>query len=181
MIEVTEARLWHCGELIRRLRHEHSVALVATGLNVHRELRRSFETSCYRRSLLIGDRLAGMWGVTGTVLAPFGFLWLLLSDEATRYPKAVVQIARRELATIMLSKTEVVTTVLGGDETALRFAIFLGFHVQHSGRGQRARSRWSRRDFFAYLANSPEHRTPVRGTFVIRLGYHPEHEHLEAA
>jgi hypothetical protein len=108
-------------------------------------------------------------------MAPFGVVWLALTQEATKYHRAILKETRRELDTIMRSKRELVTTLMGEDDAAKRFAAFLGFHVAHDGLGERATSSQERRRFVRYISENPELRIPVGGTFVIGVGYHADH------
>ncbi len=127
--EIVEARLQHCGQMVRLMRREQREAIGRAGYDPHRELRARFDKSAIRRALLIDGHLAALGGVMGTLLAPHGFVWLVLSEEACRHPLALVRIARRELACVMATYRELATIVLADDAAARRFAIFLGFHV----------------------------------------------------
>ncbi len=96
--EIIEARPWHCGQMCRQLRHEHAQALVRMAVNSHREMKSCFDQSSYSRAWLIDGRLGAIGGVTGSLLDPAGYVWLAISQDAMRYPKAVVREARRQLA-----------------------------------------------------------------------------------
>jgi hypothetical protein len=173
---VIPAQPWHCGQMIRRLRHEHHRAVSSIGIDSHRELRRLFDASSFRRAWLIAGRLAALGGVEGTLLSPFGFIWLALTEEATAYPVAIVKEARRQLESIMATKRELVTTLLPGDEAAKRLAIFLGFHISHGGLGERAYSRAGRRTLAHYVEAESECHVPLgRGAYAIAMGYHEAH------
>ena len=90
------------------------------------------------------------------LLSSGGFIWLALSQEALRYPVAIIKEARRQLAEIMTTRSEVATTLIAHDDVAIRFARFLGFHG----------------DFNKKL--------PVGRGFAIAVGYHLW-EHRECA
>jgi hypothetical protein len=111
----------------RMLRTEHQQAVAMIGLNSHKELRKAFDESIYRKAWLIDGKLAAIGGITGPVLAAFGAVWLAFSSEATKYPLAMVKLMRNQLDEIMLVKRLLVTPMLEGDTAAERFAIFLGF------------------------------------------------------
>lgn len=172
--QIIAARPYHCGAMVRRLRTEHTSAVAHTGMDAHRELRSVFDASAFRRALLIDGHLAALGGVTGGLMAATGFAWFVLTDQATRYPHRMVRIAKRQLAEVMTIKRELATTVIGGDSAALRFAIYLGFHVADHGRGAAAHSRFARRDLKRFVEAAPEFRLPVGGGYCIAMGYHDE-------
>lgn len=169
---VIEAKAHHCGQMIRLLRHEHSAALARIGINGHRELRAQFDASSFRRAWMINGKLAALGGVVGPLIAETGLVWLTLSEPARRYPLAIIREARRQLDLIMITKREIATTILSHDEAARRLAIFLGFHVADEGRGRAAFTRFGRRDLARFLDNNADCRIPVKGSYVIAMGYH---------
>src|ERR1700678_2700270 len=122
---VIPARANHCGQMCRMLRLEHRLAMARVNMDMHRELRRCFDASAFRRAWLIDGTLAGLGGIMGNVLSPYGFGWLALTEEARRSPTAVSKEARRQLDEIMSLKHELATTIIAGDESAKRLAIFL--------------------------------------------------------
>lgn len=134
---VIEAKPYHCGAMVRRLRSEQLHAVRALGLDPHRELCARFEESSFRRAWLIDGRLAGLGGTTGSWLSTGGFVWLAIAQRATRHPKALVREARRQLAELMATRQSLSTTVLKGDSAAQRFALHLGFVPVSSLDGQR--------------------------------------------
>lgn len=172
--EIVDAKLHHCGQMARLLRTEHHIALAKLGINTHRELRARFDESAFRKAWMVDGQLAGLGGVMGSRLATTGFLWLALSQRATRYPIAIVREARRQLDDIMLVKRELATTIINGDDAAKRLAIFLGFHVSHEGRGARAFSRFGRRDLARFVETDQDSRIPIGTNFVVAMGYHHE-------
>jgi hypothetical protein len=168
------AKRWHCGQMVRLLRHEHQRVMYGIGLDAHAELAGMFEISAFRKAWLIDGRLAGLGGVTGTLLSPHGFVWLALSEQAMRYPVALVKEARRQIAEMMVVKRELTTTLIGGDEAAQRLAVFLGFHVQSQGPGQMAATRYGRRMLARYIAHEPGLRLPIGSGYAIAMGYSGE-------
>lgn len=174
--EVVEGREFHCGQILRRLRQEHLEAIERVGASGHRELRTLFDASYLRKAWMIDGRLAALGGVSGSVLSNYGFVWVALSKDAMKYPVALVKETRRQLDIIMTTKTELVTTIVGGDDAAKRFAIFLGFHCEHQGMGSPAHSRFSRRNLAKYLEITPDLRTPVGNGYIVPMGYHHDHD-----
>lgn len=125
--EIIPARAHHCGQMARMLRVEHSAAIALLGMDSHRELRRVFDASSFRRAWLINGALSALGGVTGSNLSTEGYIWLAVAQNATRYPRAIVREARRKLAEIMMTRREITTTIIDHDETSKRFALALGF------------------------------------------------------
>jgi hypothetical protein len=80
---------------------------------------------------MIDGRLAALGGVTGTELSADGMLWLALTQEATRHPKAIVEEARRQLDGLMQVKRRLSAAVFSGDDAGLRLALALGFNIKH--------------------------------------------------
>lgn len=170
--QIVEAKPYHCGQMVRRLRVEHDRTLIEMGINTHRELRKMFDGSCYRRAWLIDGELAALGGVYAPYLSTTGFLWLALSQWATRFPMAVVREARRQLDEIMIVKRELATTILPKDAAALRFAVFLGFHVSDDGEGARAYTHDGRRMLMEYARSNDACRFARPEGTVIAMGYH---------
>lgn len=173
-LEIVQAKAIHCGRILRRLRREHAQSFALVGLNAHRELRATLHNSSYAKAALLDGELAAIWGVTGGELSPYGFVWLCLTNAATAYPNIILREARRQLAEIMKTKVELVTTVLRDDEAALRFAIHLGFHAGHEGMGAPAHTPTARANLVRFAKENPDLRLPAGNSFAIRLGYHYE-------
>jgi len=172
--EVVEAKEFHCGQILRRLRIEHREAIERVGANSHRELRALFDSSYLRRAWLIDGKLAALGGVSGSILSHYGFVWIALSNEAMRYPVALIREVKRQIESVMATKSQLVTTIVGGDEAAKRFAVFLGFHCDHEGFGSPAFSKFSRRNLANYLETTPDLRVPIGKGYIIPMGYHPD-------
>lgn len=125
--ETIEAKPYHVGRILRRLRTEHRVAMTGLSNNLHREFAQIFNTSSFRRAWLVDGELMAVGGVTGTLLSGEGYIWLAMADQAKHYPVAIIKEARHQLALLMATRQEVSTTILCNDKTAQRFARFLGF------------------------------------------------------
>ncbi len=171
--EVIEARPWHCGQILRRLRIEHRRAIERVGQSAHKELRVLFDVSYLRRACFADGRLVALGGIaSSSVLSHYGFAWVALSEDAKKYPVALLKEAKRQIDNAMTTKAELVTTIIGGDDAAKRFAIFLGFHCEDEGPGSPAYSRYSRRNLANHLEMSPDLRVPVGNGYYIQMGYH---------
>lgn len=127
--QIVEAQPWHVGQIVRRLREEHRGLLFGMGVSAHRELRDAYEASMWRKAWLVDGRLMGIAGITGTVSSGDGNVWLAVSEEALKRPIALARLVLRGLEEIMLVKRHLTTLVLKDDRAAVRFAYFLGFHV----------------------------------------------------
>jgi len=165
---IIEARPWHCGQMCRMLRSEHRELIASIGIDSHRELRARFDQSSFRRAWLIDGQLAGLGGVTGSILTATGYVWLALSRDALRFPVAAVKEVRRQLEIIMVCKRELVTTIIDGDEASKRFAIFLGFV---SGDHAPASPRYGRRYIARRFDDDPDWRVPVGGGYATAMAY----------
>lgn len=132
VFQIIEAREYHCGQIIRRLRAEHREALVGFGVHAHGEIRKNFDMSAFRRAWLIDGRLGAVFGITGSVMASQGYGWLAISEEGTKYPIEIAKETRRQFAAIMTTKHDVITTLLPEDKTALRYAHWIGFEQMHT-------------------------------------------------
>lgn len=127
--EIIPGRQFHCGAMIRRLRAEQREAIATIGIDPHRSLRDNFDMSVFVRAWLIDGSLAGLGGVTGPEIATTGYVWLALSEQATRFPVEIAKEARRQMTRIMLTKRELITSIIPEDQKSLRFAAWLGFEV----------------------------------------------------
>jgi hypothetical protein len=174
--EIIEAKEHHCGQMARRIRWEHRIAVdrAGSGDRIHKELRSCFEQSSFCRAWLIDGKLAALGGVTDTALSSNGMVWLVLTEEAKRYPVQIVKEARCQLRQIMQTKRELTTTILSGDAAAMRLAVFLGFHVSHDGLGSPAVSRFGRRTLVNFLNENSDLRLPVGNSYVVPMGYHED-------
>lgn len=170
--QIIDAKPYHCGQMARLLRVDHERALIGMGIDAHRELRRMFEGSHHRRAWMIDGKLSALGGVLAPRVAATGFLWLALSQWATRFPVAMVREARKQIDEIMVVKRELATTILPNDAAALRFAVFLGFHVADDGDGARAFTHEGRRMLMEFARAAKVCHVPCGGSYVIAMGYH---------
>lgn len=171
--EVVEARRYHCGQIVRRMRATQRDTIERAGVDPHREVVRLFNISCIRRAWLVDHRLMALGGVTGTLLSEMGFLWLIMSEDARRYPLAIVKEARRQLDEIMETMQEVTTTISLDDADAVRLATFLGFHISDEGEGAPAFSRIERMRLRAAVAENTARRIQIGDARLLMMGYHP--------
>ena len=172
MIEVVEAKRHHCGAMARRMRKVHLDILASGGVSAHRELVWVFGQSSFRRSVFFEGEIVAMGGITGSWLATHGVAWLVLAEEFRNHPVTIVRHAVRLLKQEMRTRSELAATVLLGDEAALNFAVYLGFHVSHDDEGEPATDRASRKRLAHYVENKVDIRIPAGPLFVIPMGVH---------
>ncbi len=170
--EIVEAKPWHCGAMVRLLRREHQKAVAMVGLNSHRELRAAFDDSIFRKAWLLDGKLAALGGVTGPAISSYGLIWLALTNEATKYPMAVIKEARRQIAEIMRTKRLLISSILEGDKASERFAIFLGFVPAADGDSMLpASSRFGRTEVARQLNEMENVRVPFGTGYVKVMSY----------
>lgn len=155
-VEIVDAKIRHCGQIARYLRVDHAAMLMRRDVPIHRELRRHFDASYYRRSAFVDGHLAAVWGCEGALISSSGFLWLALSQYALKFPTAALRYAKREIDHLAKTKTELGTTLLPEDEAAQRLAVFLGFESRDGFGGGRARSRKFRSNLMRYWRSNTE-------------------------
>lgn len=171
-VEVMEAKLWHCGEMARKLRTEHSDALRTIGVSCHHELRRQFDASVFRKAMFINGRLVALGGVNGMKISVWGFVWFVLTEDARQHPIAVTKMVIQQIKEVMGIYREISTTIIPTDESAKRLAIFLGFHVSDDGEGRPAKDRASRRRLAKFIDETSDYRITVGSGTSIVMGYH---------
>lgn len=131
-VEVIEGKIQHCGMMSRMLRAEHLEAIEELGVSTHHSLRETFESSAYRKSLMIDGELAAMGGVAGSLCSSRGQIWFALTERARCYPLTVARVAKQQITEVMRTKRELDTVIIPNDKTSLRFVTFLGFELAHN-------------------------------------------------
>lgn len=128
---IVPAEIRHVRKIVRDLRAGHAQAMSAFGVDPYRALQSAFYSSSFRRAWIVDGELAGIGGVTGTVLSSSGVIWLALTQRAIRFPVAIVREARRQLREIMATRSSVESAIVCGDPAAWRFAEYMGFRARH--------------------------------------------------
>lgn len=154
-VRIVDCRARHCGQISRLMRVDHHRGLISLGVNIHRELRIARQNSQYAKAAYIDDHLAVIWGLMGSPMAPIGMVWMATSQWAMQHPRLIVREARRQLEIMSEHKAFLETTVIADDETAQRFACFLGFQPA-DGKHHRAYTRNGRKAMVRYLQTTPE-------------------------
>lgn len=119
----------HVGIIAGQLTPEERERFKGYGRDARRVIRGFFRQSSYRRTALIDERPAAIWGITGTLVAPTGILWLRLAAGARKSPRLVVEEGRLELGRMLEVRREIVAYVHEDDSVAQRFAEFFGFEL----------------------------------------------------
>jgi hypothetical protein len=164
---IIDACPWHVGQIVRRLRFEHAIASRAVDPRLHHTLVIKYRESYYRRALLIDGELSMLWGLTGTPISPFGFVWMAMTEKATFYPMRVARTFYREVERMATNKHQLESTILGGDEAAMRFSAFLGFRCEgFVGAMGGGRKRLSK-----YMVDTPDIRIPAGHGYVVPVAY----------
>lgn len=166
---VVPSSILHVKALVRTMRRDAHVTVTGAGYDPRRALHRTMRQSHHCRTALIDGRPVAMWGVVGALLAERASVWLVMAEGVTSMPRSIVREAEAQLAEIRRHYSEIVVTILPEDETALRFAIYLGFRDRHDGNDRRDRKAVERR-----IRTNPKNRVPLADGYVIALGYHPE-------
>lgn len=169
--EIVEGKRRHCGAIARLIRAEHRRETEAAGRSVHREIVACFEQSSFCKAWLIDGRLAALGGVMGTLANSTGMVWLALSEEASRYPKAIVEEARRQLAGLMVVKRELQASLFEGDEASIRLALFLRFQVKGASWDGPAETRLGRRLLAREIASNAEARIAIGNVLMVPVAY----------
>jgi hypothetical protein len=170
-LEITDAKLRHCGQIARLLRVEHAYELMRREVPIHRELRVMFNQSFYKRAAFVDGHLCAVWGAEGSMMSSTANVWLALSQYAVKFPITVLRVARRELQHLGRFKPEIITTVIPQDEAAHRLVAFLGFESPDGFGGGPARDRSARGNMLRYIRSNPDLLVPAGPTKQIGLIY----------
>ncbi len=173
--EIVPASILDVKPMARKLRAAACITLQGFGLEPREALRRAVRSSPYCRTALVEGKPVAMWGVREVLLSDTAVVWLVLSEEVTRMPLAIVREAKAELDGVMEAKREVAITVLPDDDAAIRFAVFLGFDDR--GDDERDEGELSRHARCAAIRQNPRNRIPVGDSYVIALGHRAEGMH----
>jgi len=156
------------------MRREQRRIIIEAGFDPHRTLRDRYLESAICRVWLIDGRVAALGGICGSLLSPYGAVWLVLSEDITAHPVAVARQARRQLAEVMTTYRELATVLVGDDPPARRLAAFLGFHIGHGGPGGRAGSRRERVGLADFIRDEPSLRVPIGNSYGVVMGFHED-------
>lgn len=161
--EIIPASIRHVRPMSRRIRAAGAITMQGYGVNPRIGLRQAFTASNYARTALIGGAPVAMWGVVGTLLGDTAFVWLVLAEETSRIPYAIVREARAEMQQAAEAYSRIMMTVLPDDTPSVRFALHLGFRPSDG-------------EFLGDEASAltdPRFRIPIGDSYVVRMCYAP--------
>jgi len=116
--------------LSRQIGSDDTSMRTVHGMKVRRVLRDAFKQSPYCRTALVGDEVAAMWGVAGSLAAMDGHAWVTLGPIAKRHSIwELVRYLRQEMARMGAERPKLFTVIADGDATAERFASIAGFKI----------------------------------------------------
>lgn len=126
---IVDATAEHVRLLGTRLRVEDQIEVTSAGLTPKQAVWRSWRHALIRRTAFIGDEIAAMWGVNGTVLGNTGNPWLLTTSAIEKMPLAFLKEARREVGEMLEGHPVLSNHVAASYTRAIRFLRLLGFTV----------------------------------------------------
>jgi hypothetical protein len=129
--EMIPAKRSHCGRIACEMRDDSREKIIAAGSDPLREILEAFDNTPCPKALLINDQLAAMGGVAAAPwLSPHGICWMVVSEFATRFARALVTEVRRQLDDAQELYPLMVAPLSPADKKSLRFAAHVGFAVE---------------------------------------------------
>ena len=113
--------------LARSLRDADRAECLAYGVTPAQGLRKSFYAASYRRTAVIDDIIAAMWGVCGAALGHTAQFYLMTAPVIETMPIAFVREGRRELRKILETHDRIEGTVAIEYLAAQRLVDVMGF------------------------------------------------------
>jgi hypothetical protein len=127
-LQIVPAELAHVYRLAPDMRAPDCTMAEILGRSPKAALRQSFKNSpFYRRSVLRGDTVLAMWGLTADVLGDQGMPWLATSRHAVPLRLRLIRLAQLEVAEMLRRKPILVDFHLARDGVGCRFLALLGF------------------------------------------------------
>ena len=80
MLNIVDSELKHARELAKNLREKDKQEAIHAGWEPHKALFLSYRQGVYRKTALIDDQVAAMWGAAGSILSGKGIPYLITSD-----------------------------------------------------------------------------------------------------
>lgn len=131
MIEITPTEPRHVLKLRDNLREEDFCEIVAFGLPVRKALWRSYKASIICRTALVDGVVAGIWGVTGTVLGHTGRPWLLTSPVCNQFPLQFALLHRQEINEMLSIFPRLENYVEASYQKSIRLLELTGFTLHN--------------------------------------------------
>lgn len=100
-IEIVPMEIRHIPELIDNIREGDRDECTALGLTPKQTLIAAYKESLVKKATLLDGKVAALWGVSGTYLAPESYIWLLTSKEVDKAPLHLAAAYRREVRKLL--------------------------------------------------------------------------------
>jgi hypothetical protein len=127
IFEVREAKPWHVGQMARILRKDLAEHIQKNDMNIHKEMKKVFNESYYRKIWLIDGKLSAIGGVAGSAISCTGFIWVALNSNSSSFPIEMVKESRRQINLALQFHSKLIATTFYGDIRSRRFIEFFGF------------------------------------------------------
>lgn len=83
-IQIVQSTALHARELSLTLRSKDKLEAETLGLDPRKALFNSYRRATYRKTCLINDEVAAMWGVVGTLMGVTGQPYLITGEKVSR-------------------------------------------------------------------------------------------------
>lgn len=100
-IEIVPMQIHHISELVNNIREGDIEECKALNLTPMKMLIEAYKKSLVKKATLLNGRVAALWGVSGSYLAPAGYVWLLTSKEVDKAPVHLAAAYRREVRKLL--------------------------------------------------------------------------------
>lgn len=115
--------------LARNLRDGDRLEVTSLGLSPMVALRKSFQHAIIRRTAIVDDQIAAMWGMGGTMLSNVGYPWMLTAPAVERVPVGFFREARSGVLEMLRLRNRLEGHVAAQYTCACRFLTALGFEL----------------------------------------------------
>lgn len=119
----------HVAMLAVNLRDADRAEVQSAGLSSFKAIGRSFRSGILCRTAFVGDDIAAMWGLGGTLVSNVGHPWLLTTPAVEKIPIAFVKEAQAQLAIMLALRPVLSNYVAASYGQAIGFLRLLGFEV----------------------------------------------------
>lgn len=132
MITVVPCLPKHIIELRKNLREDDAREIRNFGLCIRRTLWRSFNETLEPKTVLVGDKVAGVFGCCGTVLGQVGQPWMLATPVADEYPLQFCLLYRQEVRKMLDNYPVLENIVDASYSKAIKLLEIIGFKVYNA-------------------------------------------------
>lgn len=129
-IEIVPSLSLHVPQLAKTLREKDRIEAEGLGLNPRKAVFKTYKGACYRRTCLIDDEVAAMWGLHGELLGNTGRPYLMTGTVCERVsPLTFARIYKQEVHVMKEFFPELVNIVDASYYEAIRILKLSGFTV----------------------------------------------------